>query len=224
MNGEKPKLLKGEIIAPEESSREVTAEPEYTPVPRRFSLLAELHAYADRRVKEQETKLKHAIADNIEATTRIANVSKDWAIAEEQLQPENIERMKETVRLQVETEHERALLELEQIKTIRGLEDLDRQAREMETRERIAKSRVNMDRLERKLHEKEEDLEEMIAAAEQEIQDIMDAFTKKRKAAHDAGIELSEAEEDEFSRRLQSARDRRDSLRERKRKQEEDQA
>lgn len=225
MSEKKQPLLQGEIIKADEPAHNPAASSDIVSRPTRFPLLDELNAYADRRVKEAETKLKNAIAENIEAQTRITKATEEWVKAEERLQEDNLKDMRESIRLKIRADHEGAKLELDRIRTDQSLANLERKAKEAELRERIAKAEYQAQKHQRKLDGAEEDLEDLISKAEQDIEDIMEAFAEKRDAAEKTGESLSEEEEDLFSRKLQTAKERLDRLQERQRKeQDEDEA
>ena len=221
MSEEKPKSIEGEIFGPDENAQPATGKNAQSGI-RALPLLAELYAYADRRVMEAETKLKRAVADNINAQSEIAQASENWAKAEERIQPENLDLMKKTVRTQIQTDRERHELELSQVKSARELQDLEHEAKKAELEARIASAQYQAKKHKDKLNQKEKSLDDLIKEAEAELKDLQDTFADKVDVAKANGERLREDEEDEFSRKYQELRERLDELNDRRRQQQQE--
>lgn len=208
-NPDKPKPIAGELIAPKQTGSAVTSRKVSRPKPI-SSFMDILTSYADQRRWEADTKRKNAVADNINAQSKIAIATENWLAMEERLN--NLDNIKSTVSTTINAELKEMEVRLANANRELKLAEKTEEAEALELDIRILESKVKQKRLMAKLEGTEEDIDELIKKAEAEI----NANLEEAKNLKEKNDDLTVEEQNAFSRKHASIADRLANLEERR--------
>ena len=201
---EKPQeVLEGEIMKPDEKippAKTETRVVRRTTLGKVISAWGEQTAYnANRRATEAAAGLNRAVADLKDSETELEMANERLA---------QVEQSKRLLRSELDARIEEAKARTKAAKRSSKQDKLLDQAERSELEVRILEAKLKKKKLKEKIDRGTDDIDQQIAAINKELEDLLDAAEAKRKS----GSGWTEAEENEFSRRLQSLTDKRDEL------------